>query len=282
MMSVRLFAAAVFLGVASVAQAGAYFSALDRGCDLSDPGVSLFYAKHGHLNTTHAVAMFAGYSYHEAARLACFSQMPDDEALKYSATAVAIWGIPVWTGYRHRVVSVLHSLHGGDNCAVEARRARLEQLVHDEAGKLPTWQLGFLIHAMGDSYAHVWGETGALHAYGEIYGHAFAFDQRPDIISANNNFEQYEKYVRALFKALRRGTANEEGFEAFILRVRAAAQTHRESEVVDAIKAPDSILILSGTNKMAALGTMPAQPYDEVSFAQATDFIRQMSGWIER
>lgn len=171
------------------------------------------YAKEGHFNTTELVAKMAGLSNKEAARLAFFSQAPDDMWFKYSAPSVGVWGfVPPFWSYRFEIMDTLHALHGGNNEAVIDRRQKLKNLIISyRSRKESDWKVGFLIHAMGDSYGHVYGETTNLRAYGGIVGHAFdngEGENRPDMIVTNNNYLIYCDYVRALFDAL---TSNNKG-----------------------------------------------------------------------
>lgn len=168
--------------------------------------------REGHLNTTHLVAKMAGVDEVEAARLAYFSQAPDDMAFLYSAPSVGIWGIvpPFWS-YRSKIVNTLHSLHGGNNEQVLTRRERLgSMIIKLRSEKSETWKVGFLIHALGDSYAHVRGELGDLHAYGGFWGHIFdngTGENQPDIIVENNNYLIYIEYVKDLFEMLSNGSS---------------------------------------------------------------------------
>lgn len=77
-----------------------------------------------------------------------------------NAVPIAAYSIiPGFWSFRHRVVDGLHSLHGGDAKKVDVRRERPKKII-DAAqpnSEVPDWQLGLLIHAFGDSYAHVQG-----------------------------------------------------------------------------------------------------------------------------
>ncbi|WP_248795867.1 hypothetical protein [Pseudomonas sp. MWU13-2105] len=162
------------------------------------------YAVDGHYSTVGYVAQLAGYSNDKVYKLSCYSQTPDQEALHYSAPYVAIWGV-FDPPFRHQVVNGLHSLHGGDARAIEARRNKLKSLIaksiHDQR---PEWELGFLIHALGDSYAHVHSRADGAHAYGEFAGHAIAnlpWGERPDSIFVDHHYINYIEYVNALYDA---------------------------------------------------------------------------------
>ncbi|WP_095189818.1 hypothetical protein [Pseudomonas sp. Irchel 3E19] len=179
-----------------------------QGATVDDP--SVFFAKDGHFYTAGYVAYLAGYhDLDKIQRISCFTQTPDEEFWKLNAVPVSIYGITpgLWT-YRRQVVNGLHSLHGGDTNAVYERRARLKKMIEDAVkpdSGVPDWQLGFLIHAFGDSYAHVKGKP--PQAYGPGVGHMFdsLFGDDPDAIFINHHYEKYNAYVNSLFAALASG-----------------------------------------------------------------------------
>lgn len=185
----------------------------------------------GHYFTTNKVAELAGVSAEVNREITLFSQAPDDLALSYSATAVAIWGV-VWIPYRQRIVETLHSLHGGHQEAVEARRTRLAAMIKNfdlrPENRSEFWKVGFLIHALGDSYAHVHGEGKTLKSYNIVWGHAWdsLFGDNPDDISGNAHaFKNYLAYAEALYGALDRSdppsTENRARFDAWLVTVKA-------------------------------------------------------------
>jgi hypothetical protein len=189
------------------------------------------YEKDGHIATSGFIADMLGLDAMKIESFSCYSQAPDDLAYRYSAPAVAIWAFPAYTGYRRDVVNSLHSLHGGNAQAVEYRRQKLESLVRQSfISNRPDWQTGFLIHALGDSYAHVYSKNGQLQAYGEFMGHAFdntPWGEKPDLIFVNGHAEIYVSYVSALFRALSpTGGVSEESkklLEMFKKRIRSEA-----------------------------------------------------------
>ena len=206
------------------------------------PGYALKYERYGHQTTTYMVARIAGFEYPRATRLSHFSQAPDDLAFRYSATAVAIWGsVPPFWGYRHRIVSVLHSLHGGDADGVTNRRKTLHNLVSASvrAGESNDWQTGFLVHAFGDSYAHV--KPGPVKdtevAYREGVGHGFDFGKvKPDVISAHSG--TYKTYVNSLYSSLATEKGSKVELDRFLKTVEAAVaapEDVREQKVEEAI-----------------------------------------------
>ena len=189
------------------------------------------FAPDGHYFTTNKVAELAGLSAEVNREITLFSQAPDDLALSYSATAVAIWGV-VWLPYRQRIVETLHSLHGGPQKAVEARRERLAAMIRKfdlrPENRKEFWKGGVLIRALGDSYAHVHGEGETLKAYNVIWGHAWdsLFGDNPDDISGNvHAFRNYLAYAQALFDALDRSdqpsSENRTRFKAWLAGVEA-------------------------------------------------------------
>ncbi|WP_341405291.1 hypothetical protein [Luteolibacter soli] len=202
------------------------------------------------------MARIAGWESDPARRLSYFSQAPDDLAFCYSAPAVAVWGsAPGLWGYRHRIVAVLHSLHGGDADAVLRRREDLRQLVAASSKTTPgnDWKTGFLIHAMGDSYAHVKpGPDGREVAYGQLVGHGFDNSVKPDHISAH--FDTYRKYVTNLHAALAIHGGNAKELNRFLDAGGKAAnipdQSGREESVKETIQA--------------------FHPFDEVPFTELT------------
>lgn len=138
--------------------------------------------------------------------LSVFSQAPDDYVWLYSAVPVAIWGV-VDLPYRHRIMNTLHSLHGGKNADVLLRRSRLAGLIKqaDLMSVNDHWKIGFLIHALGDSYAHVHGDDGNLEAYGEFAGHAVDSILRRDGDNIDHKtIGTYVQYTSALFCSLAR------------------------------------------------------------------------------
>jgi hypothetical protein len=204
-------------------------------CEINESNRQIKYNKEGHLNTTYIVARIAGHDIGYARQLACFSQMPDKEVMRLSAPAVAVWGIFSWE-YRHLIMAILHSLHGGKGEEVQARRDKLAMIIKEGvANNQDSWKLGFMIHAMGDSYAHVCGNGENIKSYGELVGHAFAFSEKPDEISHEDNISHYTLYIKELFLALQKSEANVAKLEDFIDKVEKAAKSGNEEEVRKAI-----------------------------------------------
>lgn len=162
------------------------------------------FKKDGHFHTVAYIAAIAGLE-NRAIELACYSQAPD-EIKRYNAVPVAVWGVISWD-YRRRIMDTLHSLHGGDYAAVARRRSILHQLVKESsASRTRDWETGFLIHALGDSFAHVHGDLEKPEAFGSLVGHGFEFFNDPDEIfggaEPNKNYHKYVAYTSSLFEAL--------------------------------------------------------------------------------
>lgn len=191
-----------------------------------------YYGKDGHFYTAGYVAYLAGYrNTFKLENISCYTQTPDKELWSLNAVPVSAYGIiPGFWSFRHRVVDGLHSLHGGDAKEVDVRRARLKQKIIEAVqpnSEVPDWQLGFLIHAFGDSYAHVHGNP--TKAYSQWIGHLLPSltGDSPDAIFINGHYKNYNAYVRSLFDALSQGEttakADQEGLELFTKEIAAEA-----------------------------------------------------------
>ena len=98
-------------------------------------------------------------------------------------------------------MAVLHSLHGGGKRAVMKRRSDLKDLIQEviKNKSLEDYQIGLIIHAFADSYAHTTNEDGKLKAFNYTWGHLF-HGHKPDIIAYDP--ERYKKFTCELYKAL--------------------------------------------------------------------------------
>lgn len=194
------------------------------------------YGIDGHYSTAGYIAKLAGYSNDKVYKLSCYTQTPDQEAVRYSAPSVAVWGI-VNPSYRHQIVNSLHSLHGGDYASIKIRRERLKTLITKSLTEgRPDWEVGFLIHALGDSYAHVHGTGDGAHAYGEGMGHAVAnlpWGERPDSIFVRSHYLNYNLYANDLFSAFVAGDSSSKGDPA-------ALKKFTDEVIVEAAKGEDS------------------------------------------
>jgi hypothetical protein len=194
----------------------------------------LKYKSDGHQDTTYIVAIHAGWEPRDAAELAFYSQAPDDLAVEYSAPSGTARLFALQFRRAHLLSSVLHSLHGGGEAAVQARQQSLARMVTDHTGIYANpdrmderWKAGFLIHAMGDSYSHVWGvnqnRAGSV-SYNPVVGHipdGLIHGNPDDIVG---NFENYAAYARALYRALDTGNGDPDGLVEYLAGVQAATR----------------------------------------------------------
>lgn len=157
------------------------------------------YDESGHKYTTYIVSMAAGLGRDRSYVLAYFSQFPDDEK-QFSATRGAFYFHDLT--YRSELMSVLHSLHGGGHSEVLQRRSTLATLVaRGRRGDLPLkdYQIGLMIHALADAYAHTKGPPDNLTAFNHVVGHLF-HGHKPDLIAYDP--EKFRDYACTLFQAL--------------------------------------------------------------------------------
>tara|TARA_R110000868_G_scaffold208192_4_gene457629 strand:- start:3538 stop:4419 length:882 start_codon:yes stop_codon:yes gene_type:complete len=196
--------------------------------------LELKYKSDGHLDTAYIVARHAGWSAADAAELAFYTQAPDDFAAAYSAPSGTARLFGLQFERAHLLSSVLHSLHGGGSDDVAYRQCSLAQMLSeqvsgwdDAAQQDQHWKAGFLVHALGDSYAHVWGvnqnRPGSV-AYNPVVGHIpdGLVHGNPDDI--DGNYVNYRRYARQLFAALDRGQGDAASLEAYLADVEAAVR----------------------------------------------------------
>ena len=85
---------------------------------------------------------------------------------------------------------------------MQNRRDYLLALIRDRRDEMPTWQVGFLIHAYGDAWSHLTTDNGSV-AYSATNGHfqdSLSNSTHPDLIANRPN--SYREYVRNLYAAL--------------------------------------------------------------------------------
>jgi hypothetical protein len=196
---------------------------------------NLKYKETGHQDTAYLVARFAGWSDEEAAELAYFAEAPDRFWAEYSAPIGTARIFALQFDRWHHLSSVLHSLHGGSEAEVLARQHTLGRLIEEHRHlydpssprQNERWKVGFLVHAFGDSFSHVWGVNQGgegVMSYNPVVGHVVdgVFRGNPDVIAGNP--ENYAAYARALFAVLDRGDGRRDDLEAYLERIRRAAQ----------------------------------------------------------
>jgi hypothetical protein len=154
----------------------------------------MIFDRAGHYSSPYIVALAAGLAPSDAADLAKWSQYPDDDA-RYTATEGLFRNSPFFS---HDLQTYAHSLRGTDACVVRASLLELFPIMTEP------WARGFLVHALGDAYAHT--RDCKAHAvpcckplYGWPLGHGFR-GHAPDLISYNP--KRYMQYVRALYSAV--------------------------------------------------------------------------------
>lgn len=117
--------------------------------------------------------------------------------------------------WRRDVQRILHSLSGGDPKAMQVCLARM--LKNKTLNpKLETWEKGFIIHALGDTYAHTYYDQGSNNSllYDSPFGH-LNDGQTPEVLW--NNRGKYDSYVENLFSALGgTGNAKLDDFKEFL------------------------------------------------------------------
>lgn len=155
------------------------------------------YGPAGHLYTTYFVTKTALGDIDRAYEIAYFSQLPDEE--KWFSATYAFF--TPWRSESREIMKFQHALHGGDQIDVLETRDNLKRLIQfDES--LKDYQIGLIIHAYADSYAHTTvTKGGRLKAYGYIWGHLW-HGHDPDLIAYDP--PKYREYTCDLFKALSR------------------------------------------------------------------------------
>ena len=168
------------------------------------PAAFVLYDRGGHPYTTFIVAQIAGYDLDRSYILSFFSQLPDEER-QFTATN-GFWYIN--PEQRLLVMSTLHSLHGGVAAKVIDRRSDLKNILYSSIRDktLDDWQIGIILHAYADSYAHTKGEGSNLKAYGYVIGHAM-HPFKTDTIAYYP--DKFKEYVKNLFEVLNVNNYNE-------------------------------------------------------------------------
>ncbi len=168
----------------------------------------------GHFYTVYYVARAAGYVHSDAIRFAQFAQYTDENT-NYDA----IKGLT--NERRKEIQRRLHSLTGGDPGRY---RERIKCLIRNE--NLTKDEIGILLHALGDTYAHSYASwsygidgdrriiiEGADAAYTYPFGHALS-GHGPDYIA--NNRARYSDYVYDMYQLFREINPSSQGNLNFI------------------------------------------------------------------
>jgi hypothetical protein len=275
LLSIFLFCAAL----TSCAYHNAWHTPVHESSRSSQAAPGVFYPEAGHLTTAGIVARCSGLDEETSLKLAYFSQAPDD-VLRYNAVPVAVWGKllpPAW-GYHQRIMKTLHSLHGGDNKAVENRRQRLATMIAnmDKHNESEHWKIGFLIHALGDSYAHVHPVENKDVAYGPFVGHGLDNCVFPDHIS--EHLDIYVKYTAALSEALGGppgGSGHVKYFNGELKKLRLIGSLEEREDIVqNFIRAFGASLVdTSGV----PVWVNKEDCYKKISFSEANSFLKKVT-----
>lgn len=185
----------------------------------------------GHLNTTYKIASIAGRS-RDAKALAYFSQYPDEDKTFDAITNAVKTKIPLLSDdLSQAVVKKLHSLHGGNQDIILARRKSLEVAIKKNLESSNIWKAGLLIHAYGDTFAHTDGKFGSKEeiAYGPVSGHLFhsIFKDDPDNILVGNARTKYIAFVDSLFNVLKTDSSDIAALKVYLLK---AEQTNCKTD----------------------------------------------------
>ncbi|MCH7334690.1 hypothetical protein [Acinetobacter modestus] len=182
-----------------------------------------YFTETGHLNTTYKIATIAGRPF-DAKALAYFSQYPDEDK-EFDAIRNAIKNkIPfISDDLSQAAVRKLHSLHGGDQDIILARRKSLELAIQRNLESSSNiWKAGLLIHAYGDTFAHTKGKFGSQDekAFGPFSGHLFhsIFQDDPDNILVGDARVKYTAFVKDLFNVLKTNDADKNALQDYITK----------------------------------------------------------------
>lgn len=175
----------------------------------------------GHLYTTLSIASIAGLPDERQLALAYFSQYPDlDHDYEAVPVSVKYLFLPHKWNWRNDIAGKLHSLHGGDKAAIDARREEIRTALSNVlVDPAKDWMAGLLIHALGDTYAHTKNNFGSPDekAYGVWIGHALPtlFCTSPDDIKVPQNESKYLGYITDLYKVFGGRAATDPEFQNF-------------------------------------------------------------------
>jgi len=213
----------------------------------------------GHYYTTYIAGVIAGQNSSSTRSLAFYSQLPD-ELLTTTAwhnaweTAPKVALNAVTGGIANptfdRLQRFLHSLDGGQ---AVPRRNCLRDMLQDST--LKDWERGFLIHALGDAYAHSYYDThrflfftspgqipdppipnpnfGKEVLYEAPFGHGRHFSAPDKVL---NNVDLYSRYLLDITYTLNDGPLSLE-------------QVKRVNEVIDVISSWSSDISLNRENR---------------------------------
>lgn len=170
------------------------------------------YEADGHFYPGYVLGRLNGMSDSEAYKFAYYSQYPDQTAkLDAIRQGLAFGGdllrMPTaqpnmnWlienSGKRLDIQRLVHALTGDGISEVLKYRKCLVRMMRD--GKMALWEKGILAHALGDTFAHLYGEVGQEKAHMAPWGH-LGDGHTPDIPA--NNPSRFLGYLKTLNQAL--------------------------------------------------------------------------------
>jgi RHS repeat-associated protein len=119
-----------------------------------------YYGVEGHYYYIMAFFAMQGYEPGEASKLAFYSQLPDEllDAIAYDGGHKGYFfrRVLARNSSLQDIGDYIHSLGLRDLEEITARRECLCRLLQGDEGRPEPWQMGFLLHALGDAYAHTW------------------------------------------------------------------------------------------------------------------------------
>ncbi len=217
----------------NVAGANVYVADHDAPASRRDP--SGLYDIGGHFYSVYLAALAAGLTAAQAYDIAYYAQLPDMQDGLSAVDALKDWleatteiaslvgadaADPNLIGklldrqsFDADVFKYLHSLHGGD---ANARRQCLERLLRNPPHPLQPWELGLILHAFGDAYAHT-HDNNFNSAYGFPKGHLKPVADLGHYVDAiGNHPDRYQLYVHDMYSILG-GDPSKEGLDAIML-----------------------------------------------------------------
>ncbi len=166
------------------------------------------YQPDGHFYATFSVKWWNDPygSVSDAFSYAYWSEYPDEEQVLDAKRAGLLMIFFIDYDFNHRLMSIMHSLHGGDPDKVAQWRTCVrDQLSSYRASNEGFDILGFATHSLGDAFAHVRSDGYAYspplgHAWDSIMDQFFGTGTDPDI--PYNNSAKFLYYILYLDSAL--------------------------------------------------------------------------------
>ena len=170
------------------------------------------YEPDGHFYPGYVIGRLNRMSDSDAYAFAYYSQYPDQvkhldaikQGLGFGGNLLRMPAAPLdinWliadSGKRLEIQRIIHALTGDGITDVLKYRKCLVRLMRD--GKTALWEKGILAHALGDTFAHLYGAAGREKAHRAPWGHV-GNGHTPD--NPTNNPNQFLSYLKTLNQAL--------------------------------------------------------------------------------